>query len=139
MTTVKKTAAALLVALFVLMQTPADALAQQVPPAPVASSCSFDPYWMLAVGAGTVGGWVAAGILTDGLIIPAYVAAMAPRAAVGGAQLAGTAGSQMGAGAAGAAMATATAANHAMVAFVQYAGRVTGAVVGAAIADGWYR
>ncbi|MDF1790426.1 MAG: hypothetical protein P1U88_00880 [Thalassobaculaceae bacterium] len=142
MTTLKKTAAVLLVGLFVLTQTPAAAVAQQASPAPAApatGSSLFDPFWVLTVGAGTVGGWVAAGILTDGLIIPAYVATLAPRAAVGGAQMAGAAGPQMGAGMAGTAMATATAANHAVVSFVQYAGRVTGAVLGGMIADSWYR
>lgn len=139
MSEMKKVAAVLLVSLFVLMQTPTDAVAQQAQTPPASTSSSFDPYWYLAVGAGTVGGWVLAGILTDGLIVPAYLATVTPRAVVGGTQMAGAAGSQMGAGMAGPAMATATAANHAVVSFVQYAGRVTGAVVGSMVADSWYR
>lgn len=144
MSAMKKIAAVVLVSLFVLTQTPTDAVAQQVQTAPAAASSSFDPFWYLVVGAGTVGGWVAAGILTDGLIVPAYLATVAPRAVVGGAQVAGAAGSRMGAGMAGPAMAgpalaTATAANHAVVSVVQYAGRVTGAVMGGLIVDSWYR
>lgn len=142
MSTMKKIVTALLVSLFVLVHAPTDAGAQQaqtVPAVPAATSSSFDPFWYVVVGAGAVGGWVAAGILTDGLIVPAYLATVTPRAVVGGAQMAGATGPQMGAGMAGPAMVTATAANHAVVSFVQYAGRVTGAVIGGLVVDSWYR
>lgn len=135
----RKVAAVLVIALFVLVQAPAETLAQQAQPAPATSSSGFDPLWWVVVGAGTVGGWVAAGVLTDGLIVPAYWASVAPRAVMGGARVAGTAGPQTGAQIAGPAMASANAAGQAFVSFIQIAGRTTGAVVGGLLADSLYR
>lgn len=140
----RKTVAVLIVGLWILAQAPTGAQAQQAAPSPAPSSpapasSSFDPYWLVTVGASSLGGWVIAGLLTDGLIIPAYFVTAAPQAMAGGARTAAAVGPQMGARMAGPAMATATAAGSAMVSTVQLVGRATGAVVGGLLADAWYR
>lgn len=150
MTTYRKLAGAGLIAAGLAL-TPLAAQAQSAAPAapaapaaaPAAATYSFDGYRVLAVTAGVVIGATVAVVVTDGLIVPAYLYVTGGHAA-GGISLAG--GMAAGAGGGAGEMAATSGLGYSAFNTVGHMGYRTlrgamsllGAVGGGFYADSWY-
>jgi len=147
MTTFRKLAGAGLVAAGLAL-TPLAAQAQATAPiapaaAPAPATYSFDGYRVLAVTAGVIVGATVAAIVTDGLIVPAYVYVAGGEAAGGMGMFGGMAA---GAGAGAREVAASSGFGHAAYGTVGHAGyqafrgamSLLGAIGGGFYADSWY-
>ena len=147
MSTCKTLAGAGLIAIGMALASPA-AHAQTAAPAapavpPATAQSSFDGYRVVAVTAGVIVGATVAAVVTDGLIVPAYLSATGGHVA-GGMSLAG--GMAAGAGAGAGEVAATTGVGQSMYGAVGHAGyrafRMTmsllGAIGGGFYADSWY-
>lgn len=147
MSTIKALAGAGMIAASLALASPA-AQAQTATPAapataPAAVQSSFDGYRVVAVTAGVLVGATVAAVVTDGLIVPAYIYMTGGHVA-GGMSLAG--GMAAGAGAGAGEVAATTGMGQSMYGAVGHAGyqalrtamSVLGAIGGGFYADSWY-
>lgn len=149
MTTFRKLAGAGLVAAGLALAPLAAQAQTAAPAAPAAAPAaapvtySFDGYRVLAVTAGVIVGATVAAIVTDGLIVPAYVYVVGGEAAGGMTMFGGMAA---GAGAGAGEVAASSGFGHAAYGAVGHAGYQTfrgamsllGAIGGGFYADSWY-
>jgi len=136
----RKFAFGLLTICCLALASPNAARAQQAEQTPAAEADGADPYYYLATTVGAVGGLIAGALITDGIIVPAYVWTTGSSWWVGS----GTAGTGMAAAASqGARMARPAAyawsnIHGPVVWTIRVIGRVGGAVTGGVLGAGWY-
>jgi hypothetical protein len=144
MTTYRQLAGAGLIAAGLVL-TPLAAHAQSAAPlaAPATATYSFDGYRVLAVTAGVIVGATVAAVVTDGLIVPAYLYVVGGEAAGGMTMFGGMAA---GAGGGAGEVVASSGIGHAAYGAVGHAGYQTlrgamsllGAIGGGFYADSWY-